>query len=273
MQCSTSHVLGTLSGADYVCQRVSEHASPKAERSMSEARVVALHDMHPIGHDVPIPSPKCALQISPLLQSRCNLVNCMRSTILIVLPLCNSCCVAHLFAGSATIGATEGGSTLQVYAATTFEPTSGPITANAAVVANLGLTVGGNSVLGRSSADELTINAAATFTQQRTVLYGGSSVRAAPAVLAFQRRLGAMAVTTGTVLGAMHFTGWDSVVDGLGAQMRSTFTVSSAGSAVRPLLCLLCVMLCDSSAARDMTNAGHLCLNNVLGPSTKLQPF
>ena len=67
----------------------------------------------------------------------------------------------------------------------------------------------------------------ATFTQGLTVLYGSSIAAAAPAVLQFQRRLGAAAVATGTSLGVIQFTGWDSTADALGAQIRSVHTVSA----------------------------------------------
>ena len=64
-----------------------------------------------------------------------------------------------------------------------------------------------------------------TFTQGLTAMFGGSTVASASAVLQFQRQLGTAAVTAGTVLGAVQFTGWDSVVHATGAQIRSVFTV------------------------------------------------
>ena len=68
----------------------------------------------------------------------------------------------------------------------------------------------------------------ATFTQGLTVLYGSSlAAAAAPAVLQFQRRLGTAAVATGTSLGVIQFTGWDSAADAVGAQIRSVHTVST----------------------------------------------
>ena len=67
---------------------------------------------------------------------------------------------------------------------------------------------------------------AATFSQGQTVLSGSNSNTAIPAVLEFQRRLATAAVSTGTVLGEIQFTGWDGSIDGLGAQIRSVYTVS-----------------------------------------------
>lgn len=124
-------------------------------------------------------------------------------------------------AGNVTLGDPAGGSTLQVYGATVF----GPITSNAALDANAGLTVSGATVLGQTSSDLLTVNAATTFNEAQIMLYGSSTTAASAATLEFQRRVGTAAVTTGAVLGEMQFTGWDSTVFGLGAQIRSVFTV------------------------------------------------
>ncbi len=128
--------------------------------------------------------------------------------------------------GDVTLGSTAGATTLHVYGATTFEPTSAPITANAALVATAGLTVSGASVLGQTSSDLLTVNAATTFTAGQTVMFSSSSGASSSAVLQFQRRAAAAAVTNGMVLGEVQFTGWDGAADGLGAQIRSVFTVS-----------------------------------------------
>ncbi len=135
-------------------------------------------------------------------------------------------CVSIPPPGDVTLGSTAGATALYVYGATTFESSSAPITANAALVANAGLTVSGTSVLGQTSSDLLTVNAAANFTAGQTVLFGNSSTAASSAVLQFQRRAAAAAVTNGTVLGEVQFTGWDSAANGLGAQIRSVFTVS-----------------------------------------------
>ena len=124
------------------------------------------------------------------------------------------------------MGSTAGATALHVYGVTTFESSSAPITANAALVANAGLTVSGASVLGQTSSDLLTVNAAANFTAGQTVLFGNSSTAASSAVLQFQRRAAAAAVTNGAVLGEVQFAGWDGAADGLGAQIRSVFTVS-----------------------------------------------
>jgi len=69
------------------------------------------------------------------------------------------------------------------------------------------------------------VNAAATFTGPFHV-YGGSTVPSVSSVIEFQRRLGTGPVTTGTVLGAVLFTGWDGATYGFGAQIKSVFTVS-----------------------------------------------
>ena len=143
--------------------------------------------------------------------------------------------------GDVTLGSTAGATTLHVYGATTFEPTSAPITANAALVVNAGLTVSGTSVLGQTSSDLLTVKAATTFTAGQTVMFGSSSTAASSAVLQFQRRAAAAAVATGMVLGEVQFTGWDGAADGLGAQIRSVFTVRvfSSSSTFFYINCLL----------------------------------
>lgn len=93
------------------------------------------------------------------------------------------------------------------------------------LVVNSLLTAGGNALLGTSSSDSLTVNAAATF-------YGPVGYRsdsATPAnssVIRFSRRLGTSPVASGTVLGALLFTGWDGASDGSAARIRSVYTVS-----------------------------------------------
>ena len=92
------------------------------------------------------------------------------------------------------------------------------------VVNNL-LTAGGSAVLGTSSTDSLTINAAATLFGP--VDYRSDSLTpATSSVIQFSRRLGTSAVATGTLLGAVLFTGWDGATDGSTAQIRSVHTVS-----------------------------------------------
>lgn len=129
-------------------------------------------------------------------------------------------------------------SSLSVYAVTTFESTASPITSNAAIIANAAVTANaaltvagpfqaqGAAVIGTAASNTLTVNAVASFTAGKTLLYSDTAVTSTSAVLAFQRRLASSAVATGTVLGQIQFTGWDGGVDGLGAQMRSVFTVS-----------------------------------------------
>ena len=87
------------------------------------------------------------------------------------------------------------------------------------------LTAGGSAVLGTSNTDSLTVNAAATFlgpVNYRT----DTSTPATSSVIQFSRSLGTSAVTTGTVLGALLFTGWDGATDAPTAQIRSVHTVS-----------------------------------------------
>ena len=88
------------------------------------------------------------------------------------------------------------------------------------------MQVTGSSTLGTMASDTLTVKAVASFTGGSTLLYGGSGVTSTPAVLGFQRSLGTAAVSTGTVLGQVQYTGWDGAVYGLGAQIQSVFTVS-----------------------------------------------
>ena len=103
---------------------------------------------------------------------------------------------------------------------------SGKLTVNAAVAVAGRLQARGDAVLGAIASDTLAINAVATFTGGSNLLYNGSVVPSTCAVLSFQRRMSTSAVSTGTVLGKVQFMGWDGVVDGLGAQTRSVFTVS-----------------------------------------------
>lgn len=116
--------------------------------------------------------------------------------------------------GISTLGSTQAAS-LQVLGSSSLGSTQAA-----------SLQVVGGSTIGTTASDALTVNAVARFTAGSTLLYGGSGVSATSAVLKFQRRLSTSAVTTGTVLGQIQFTGWDGAVDGLGAQIRSVFTVS-----------------------------------------------
>jgi len=125
-------------------------------------------------------------------------------------------------ASSDTTLGTTAEDLLLVNAAATF--TSGLQVDDELSVNNF-LTVAGDTVLGNSSSDELIVNAAATFTGP-FYLYDGSTVPSVSAVLDFQRQLGTGPVTTGSVLGAVLFTGWDGATYGTGAQIESVFTVS-----------------------------------------------
>lgn len=116
--------------------------------------------------------------------------------------------------GGSTLGSTQAAS-LQVLGSSSLGSTQAA-----------SLQVLGGSTIGTTASDTFTVNAVATFTSGSTLLYGGSGVLATSAILEFQRRLSTSAVTTGTLLGQVRFTGWDGAVYGLGAQIRSVFTVS-----------------------------------------------
>ena len=103
---------------------------------------------------------------------------------------------------------------------TSVTPSSDQLTVNSL------LTAGGSAVLGTSSTDSLMVNAAATFLGP--VDYrSDSSTPNTSSVIQFSRRQGTNPVATGTVLGALLFTGWDGATDGSTAQIRSIYTVSS----------------------------------------------
>ena len=148
--------------------------------------------------------------------------------------------------GSSTLGSTQAAS-LQVRGSTTLDSTQAASmrVLGSSILASTqaaSLQVSGSSILsdtqaaslqvlssstiGTTASDTLTVNAVARFTAGSTLLYGSSGVLATSAILGFQRSLGTSAVSTGTVLGQVQFTGWDGAVDGLGAQIRSVFTVS-----------------------------------------------
>ena len=106
------------------------------------------------------------------------------------------------------------------------------------------LTVARDAVFGNSSRDHLTVNAAATFhgpvTFQGPVEHRGLNASlGSSSVIQFSRRLGYAPVVSGTVLGAMLFTGYDGATDGSTAQIRSMFTVSpQAAPFISKLACL-----------------------------------
>lgn len=148
--------------------------------------------------------------------------------------------------GSSTLGSTQVAS-LQVRGSTTLDSTQAAsmLVLGSSILASTqaaSLQVSGSSILsdtqaaslqvlsdstiGTTASDTLTVNAVARFTAGSTLLYGSSGILATSAILGFQRRLGTSAVSTGTVLGQVQFTGWDGAVDGLSAQIRSVFTVS-----------------------------------------------
>ena len=165
-----------------------------------------------------------------------------------------------LLQGSTVVGTAAGGQTLTINAATIFSASAGSVTANAAVTANQGLTVrgstmmtgnttcNGSTVLGNSSSDYCTVNCAASFAGPSSftgpssfigpstftgpasytgpvALLGPSTLPSSSSSVTFQRRLGPAPVVTGTALGQLLFTGWDGAADGVGAAIRSVYTV------------------------------------------------
>ena len=140
-------------------------------------------------------------------------------------------------AGNTVLGSSSS-SSLTVNSPATFNEVvqaaslqvSGSSTLGSAQAASL--QVSSSSTLGTTASDTLTVKAVARFTAGSTLLYGSSGDSSTSAVLGFQRRLGTAAVSAGTVLGQVQFTGWDGIVDGLGAQIRSVFTVSLLWSQV-----------------------------------------
>lgn len=138
--------------------------------------------------------------------------------------------------GSAILGS-DSSDSIVINGVTTFKSGvafQGPVTlpsgtsvtpSSDQLVVNSLLTASGSAVLGTSSNDSLTVNAAATFLGSVTYRTDGSTP-ATSSVIQFSRRLGTNAVVTGTVLGALLFTGWDGATDASNAQIRSVHTVS-----------------------------------------------
>ena len=89
------------------------------------------------------------------------------------------------------------------------------------------LIVTGSSALGNSSSNVCMLNCAASFTGPVDLL-GTSNLPNDAAVMGFQRKLGELPVTTGTVLGEVLFSGWDGAAQGPGAQIRSVYIVSTS---------------------------------------------
>ncbi|KAL3159984.1 hypothetical protein ABBQ38_010372 [Trebouxia sp. C0009 RCD-2024] len=114
--------------------------------------------------------------------------------------------------------------------ATTFASTA-PVTANAAVTIAAGSPFAalGNATIGSSNADSLLVNANATFAGSATFsqdfqLYSNSSSPGSSTVLGFQRQNSGAPVAPGFTLGRILFSGYDGVVQGPTAQIRSVFT-------------------------------------------------
>ena len=130
--------------------------------------------------------------------------------------------------GNVVLGASST-QTLTVRAMSTF---AAPLTANAAVTIAAGNTLSalGNATIGSSNANSLMVNANATFAGSATFsqafqLYSNSSSPSSSSVLGFQRQNSAAAVGSGFTLGSILFSGYDGVVQGPTAQIRSVFTV------------------------------------------------
>lgn len=88
------------------------------------------------------------------------------------------------------------------------------------------LQVSGDTVLGNNSMDQCSLHCAASFTGP-VDLVGTSSVPSDASVMSFERQLGGLPVTSGTVLGQILFAGWDGAAQGTGAAIRSVYTVSN----------------------------------------------
>lgn len=99
------------------------------------------------------------------------------------------------------------------------------------------LAVSGDTVLGNSSSDSCMLHCAASFLGP-VDLHGVNSSPYSSAVVGFQRSLGGLPVSNGTVLGKVLFSGWDGVASGAGAQIRSVYTVS--GSVLWPVASSCC---------------------------------
>ena len=136
---------------------------------------------------------------------------------------------APVTAGSNMSIGSNSSQALMVQASSTF---SAPVVANAAVTIAAGnaLSALGNATIGSSNANSLMVNANATFAGSATFsqafqLYSNSSSPSSGVVLGFQRQNSAAAVGSGFTLGSILFSGYDGVVQGPTAQIRSVFTV------------------------------------------------
>jgi len=85
----------------------------------------------------------------------------------------------------------------------------------------------GNTIIGTSSTNTLTIYATTTFNASFQ-MYSNNATAANGAVLGFQRQNAGSPVTSGFVLGTILFSGYDGSIQGATAQIRSVFTVSAA---------------------------------------------
>lgn len=170
-----------------------------------------------------------------------------------------------VLAGNTTVGSNSN-QTLNINANTLFSPTA-PITANASVTLNANTKVGsnssqvltvqatssftapltvaapmsvipgssfsalGNAVLGSDSSNTMTVFATANFSSGLSArslqFYSNSSSPSSAATLGFQKQSAGGAVTSGTTLGSMLFSGYDGTVLAPTAQIRSQHTVSS----------------------------------------------
>ena len=124
---------------------------------------------------------------------------------------------------------TNSSQALMVQASSTF---LAPVVANAAVTIAAGnaLSALGNATIGSSNANSLMVRANTTFAGSATFsqafqLYSNSGSPGSGVVLGFQRQNSGGVVGSGFTLGSILFSGYDGVVQGPTAQIRSVFTV------------------------------------------------
>ena len=138
--------------------------------------------------------------------------------------------------------------TLTVNAVTTFASSSGPITANAAVVANSALTVAGSTVLGAATGGQtLTVNAVTTFTSTAGPITANAPILANAALTA----------TGNTVLGST--AGGQTLTVYAATTFASTASIT-ANAAVAANAAVI--------VAGTLTSAGNTVLGSAGGSQT-----
>lgn len=138
---------------------------------------------------------------------------------------------------------------LTVQASSSF---TAPVTVSAPMSVGSGssLSALGNSVLGSDSSNTMTVFATANFSSGMSArsaqLYSNSSAASSAAALGFQRQNAGGAVSSGTTLGSVLFSGYDGILVAPTAQIRSQHTVSLCRS-YQPVLLVACAAQSDSS--------------------------